>query len=331
MKTNFEKEIYSQSDVFKTTMESNIDNVLKRVNIKKFKDIDIIGCGSALFAALIGTYFIDKYTNININAYSASEYAYYKKKNKDALLIVVSQSGETKDTIVALNIALEMQIKTLSIVNNKGTISDMTDECIITKAGKELSVATSKALTAQIATFYKIMLYLTNKNYVHENLIINENNILDIAKNIKDSEHLFVLGRGLDYYVGLEGTLKFKEVANIYAETYSSGEFKHGSISLLKKGFPVIFLLTEDKTYEQSLLNLKEIKEKEATIILVKDKNLKVEKGYYDYLINLNSKSDITKTVELISKLQLISLRTGELKNLNIDNPRFLTKSITTE
>ena len=283
------KEIHEEAEVIKKTSEASID-----FDITKYDEIDIVACGSAYHAGLVGKYMIEKLCNIKVNVCIASEYQYDKHFYKGkTLVIAISQSGETADTKKCVNIANDIGVDTLGIVNVKGSsIARICKHVIYTLAGPEIAVATTKAYLAQITTL--ILLAVKNSKekintedlqklpYYIETLINKDYTSLANMLYIKDD--IYFIGRGIDYALCMEGSLKLKEISYIHSEAYAAGELKHGTISLISEGTPVIVVATSDELYLKTISNAKEVKARGAYVILVTDKEV-INEGVYDELI----------------------------------------------
>lgn len=308
------KEINEQDKVFKDTVNYYFDGTINSLEknfgfIKNFKKIDIVACGSAYHTGVVGKYLIESYANIPVNVEVASEYRYKKCfYDKDTLVILVSQSGETADTLAALRKAKEDGITTMAIVNVLGSsIAREADYTIYIKAGFEIAVATTKAYLAQLAIFRFISLYLgvTNKvisNEEYEEITNEINNMpeyiketikdktyLQIAKKIFNKKEIFFIGRCIDYALCMEASLKLKEISYINSVAYQAGELKHGTISLIEKNTPVIAISTDESLNEKTISNIKEVKARGAYVILVT--NTKPQEKFYDELINYKKNS----------------------------------------
>ena len=336
------KEINEESEVVKNILNLYTkNNKIKDIyNIKKYKNIDIVACGSASFAGQIGKYYIEKYANIKTEVYYASEYRYQKNFfTKDTLVILISQSGETADTLAALKLAKENGINTLAIVNRRdSSIAREADSVIYTEAGIEVAVATTKAYLAQVL----ILLLLTFKDNNKEtklledlkllpNLItkyINEYDYSNIANILKDKEHIFYLGRGIDYYLSMEGSLKLKEISYIHSEAFQAGELKHGSISLIDKDFGVVSVVTDKTISDKTISNLKEVSARGAKIITIT--NIK-DNNFADYTILVEDYDEILNPLLVIVPMQMLAYNVAKLRNCDIDKPRNLAKSVTVE
>lgn len=329
------KEIHEEAEVIKKTSESSID-----FDITKYDEIDIVACGSAYHAGLVGKYMIEKLCNIKVNVCIASEYQYDKHFYKGkTLVIAISQSGETADTKKCVNIANDIGVDTLGIVNVKGSsIARICKHVIYTLAGPEIAVATTKAYLAQITTL--ILLAVKNSKekintedlqklpYYIETLINKDYTSLANMLYIKDD--IYFIGRGIDYALCMEGSLKLKEISYIHSEAYAAGELKHGTISLISEGTPVIVVATSDELYLKTISNAKEAKARGAYVILVTDKEV-INEGVYDELISIPKVTEELRPILTIIPLQLISYEVAKLKGNDIDKPKNLAKSVTVE
>ena len=329
------KEIHEEAEVIKKTSEASID-----FDITKYDEIDIVACGSAYHAGLVGKYMIEKLCNIKVNVCIASEYQYDKHFFKGkTLVIAISQSGETADTKKCVNIANDMGVDTLGIVNVKGSsIARICKHVIYTLAGPEIAVATTKAYLAQITTL--ILLAVKNSKekintedlqklpYYIETLINKDYTSLANMLYIKDD--IYFIGRGIDYALCMEGSLKLKEISYIHSEAYAAGELKHGTISLISEGTPVIVVATSDELYLKTISNAKEVKARGAFVILVTDKEV-INEGVYDELISIPKVTEELRPILTIIPLQLISYEVAKLKGNDIDKPKNLAKSVTVE
>lgn len=336
------KEINEESEVVKNILNLYTkNNKIKDIyNIKKYKNIDIVACGSASFAGQIGKYYIERYANIETDVYYASEYRYQKNFfTKDTLVILISQSGETADTLAALKLAKENGIDTLAIVNRRdSSIAREADSVIYTEAGIEVAVATTKAYLAQVLILLLLAFKDNNKETklledlkLLPNLItkyINEYNYSNIANILKDKEHIFYLGRGIDYYLSMEGSLKLKEISYIHSEAFQAGELKHGSISLIDKDFGVVSVVTDKTISDKTISNLKEVAARGAKIIAIT--NIKDNK-FADYTILVDDYDEILNPLLVIVPMQMLAYNVAKLKNCDIDKPRNLAKSVTVE
>ena len=348
------KEINEQDKVFKDTVNYYFDGTIKSLEksfsyLKNFKKIDIVACGSAYHTGVVGKYLIENYANIPVNVEVASEYRYKKCfYDKDTLVVLVSQSGETADTLAALRKAKVDGITTMAIVNVVGSsIAREADYVTYIKAGFEIAVATTKAYLAQLAIFSLIALYLgyENKN-INENefnelvkeynnlpaLIketINNDNYSTIANKIYDKKQIFFIGRGIDYALSLEASLKLKEISYINSVAYQAGELKHGTISLIEKDTPVIAISTDDSLREKTISNIKEVKARGAYVVYVTNET--PQEKFYDDIIAIKKIHPILESILTIIPLQLLSYKVAKDNGCDIDKPRNLAKSVTVE
>lgn len=336
------KEINEESEVVKRLIKlyTKDNKVVNLFDIKKYKNIDIVACGSASFAGQIGKYYIEKYHNIRTNVYFASEYRYQKNFfDKDTLIILISQSGETADTLASLKLAKENNIDTLAIVNRKeSSIARESKYIIYIEAGIEIAVATTKAYLAQVI----VLVLLAIKNSKEEekvieklkllpNLItkyVNEYNYEEIAKLLMDKTNVFYLGRGIDFCLCMEGSLKLKEISYIHSEAFQAGELKHGSISLIDENFGVIAVVTDKKVSDKTISNLKEVSARGAKIIAIT--NI-LEDNFADYKILVDDFDEVLNPLTVIVPMQLLAYHVANLKGCDIDKPRNLAKSVTVE
>ena len=355
MKNGYEhfmlKEINEQPRVIMDTIKeyiSSYDEMKKRLSfLDKFEEIDIVGCGSAYHVGMVGKSLIEKYGHVRVNVDIASEYRYtehiYRKKH---LIILISQSGETADTLAVLRKAKEQGITTMAIVNVVGSsIAREADKVLYIKAGPEIAVATTKAYSCQLMLLSIIAAYLGIKNKVLDESIFVEyesisdrlNEILkdtsdteNIAKRIKDHKDIFYLGRKIDYSLCMEASLKLKEISYIHSEAYAAGELKHGTISLVEKGTPVISIITDEDIKLKTLSNVKEVRARGALSIVITDQEIE-DDDIYEILVKIDKVPDLISSVLAIVKCQLIAYYVAKLNGCDIDKPRNLAKSVTVE
>lgn len=329
------KEIHEEAEVIKKTSEASID-----FDITKYDEIDIVACGSAYHAGLVGKYMIEKLCNIKVNVCIASEYQYDKHFYKGkTLVIAISQSGETADTKKCVNIANDMGVDTLGIVNVKGSsIARICKHVIYTLAGPEIAVATTKAYLAQITTLILLAVKNSKEKINTEDLqklpyyietLINKD-YSSLANMLMTKDDIYFIGRGIDYALCMEGSLKLKEISYIHSEAYAAGELKHGTISLISEGTPVIVVATSDELYLKTISNAKEVKARGAYVILVTDKEV-INEGVYDELISIPKVTEELRPILTIIPLQLISYEVAKLRGNDIDKPKNLAKSVTVE
>ena len=355
MKNGFDhfmlKEIYEQPKVITDTISEYIhsfESLEERMSgLEKYDAIDIIGCGSAYHVGLVGKSLITKYGNIPVYVDIASEYRYtehiYSKKH---LIILISQSGETADTLAVLRKAKEHNIDTLAIVNVVGSsIAREADKVLYIKAGPEIAVATTKAYSCQLMMLSLIAMYLGIKKgnlsegilevYDYLGILINEvlndtKSLEKIAKKICKKKHIFFLGRKVDYSLAMEASLKLKEISYIHSEAYAAGELKHGTISLIEKGTPVISIITDDDIKYKTLNNVKEVCARGAFSIVITNDPV-MDEDIYDYMVVIPKVHSLVSPVLAIIKCQLLSYYVAKLNNCDIDKPRNLAKSVTVE
>lgn len=320
------KEIFEQPDVlYKTYLENQ-----NLPDLKKYNKIHIVGCGSAYHAGLIGKYYIEKYCNIEVNVEVASEYRY--KNNfidENTLVIFISQSGETADTLACVKKVKE-KCDTLGIINViDSSIAREVKNVIYTKAGCEIAVATTKAYSCQILVLMMMALKKDITSLISKINDLLKNNYEELAKKIYKSEHLFYIGRNLDYYLALEGSLKLKEISYINSVSYPAGELKHGTISLIEKNTIVIAIATDKDLVEKTISNIKEVKARGAYVIYITTNNLNQESDFYDDKIVIEE--DIYQPLLTIIPIQLIAYHVAKLRKCDIDKPKNLAKSVTVE
>ena len=349
------KEINEQDKVFSDTVNYYFDGSIASLKknfafLDKFSKIDIVACGSAYHTGLVGKCLIEKYASIPVNVEVASEYRYKKCfYDNDTLVILISQSGETADTLAALRKAKSDGITTMAIVNVVGSsIAREADHVIYIKAGCEIAVATTKAYLAQLAIFSLLSIYLGYKNKgikktklekiftdlkkfpkLIKNTINSSELYFDIADKIYKNKQIFFIGRGIDYSLSMEGSLKLKEISYINSVAYQAGELKHGTISLIEKNTPVIALATDTELIEKTISNIKEVKARGAYVIYVS--NEEPREKFYDELILLPSIHPILESILTIIPLQLLAYKVAKNNKCDIDQPRNLAKSVTVE
>lgn len=354
------KEIVEQPNAVKQTVDSRIKNgeivfeglKLNREKLEKIKNIDIIACGSAYHAGMVGKYVFEELLRIPTTVDYASEYRYRNPiTGENTLTIIISQSGETADTLAALKEAKKRGSHTLSIVNVVGSsIANASDDVIYTWAGPEIAVATTKGYTTQLSVLYliaiwaakllktadsarieKLLCEVQRLPELMESVLKNEPKIKEMAKHCGDPKSLFFIGRNIDYAVSLEASLKLKEISYIHSEAYAAGELKHGTISLIEKGRTVIALACYDELFEKLLSNIKEVKARGAYVIACAHEGHTEIAGEAEEVIYI-PKSDplLLATLEVIP-FQLYSYYVALYKGCDIDKPRNLAKSVTVE
>ena len=355
------KEIHEQPKAIKETMLSKIsmdhgivfdDFKLTKEELEVIDRIYIVACGTAYHAGLMGKVVIEKHAKIPVEVDIASEFRYRDPliTNK-SLIISVSQSGETADTLAVLRAAKKVGARTLAVTNVVGsTISREADNVIYTMAGPEIAVASTKAYTTQVVIMYAIGLYFgelrgtLDKNIEDlikegllqipdkvEELLSKKEEIEKVAKLLKDEKDVFFLGRGIDYALALEGSLKLKEVSYIHSEAYAGGELKHGTIALIEPGTKVIALLTQEKLREKMVSNVVEVKARGAYVIGLAYEGDKLDPSVFDEVITIPRVSNRVATILAAVALQLLAYYTAKEKGCDIDKPRNLAKSVTVE
>ena len=354
------KEIHEQPAVVRDTVSPRIvDNMpdfssdgIDIAKLKNYKKIFIVGCGTAMHAGMVGKYVIEKMARIPVIVDIASEFRYRDPLiTEEDLLIVISQSGETADTLAVLRLAKELGADTMAVVNVVGSsIAREADMVVYTHAGPEISVASTKAYMVQISVMYLIafeLAYTAGKitkeqceKYTEELLNIPEvikdalelkDNCSFVASKLLNAESLLYIGRGLDYALSMEGSLKLKEISYIHSESYAAGELKHGTISLITDGMPVIAVATQTCLVEKTISNIKEVKARGAMVILICNDGLEVGEDVADYVIKLPKVDELLTPMAAAVPLQLIAYYTSVLKGNDVDKPRNLAKSVTVE
>lgn len=341
------KEINEEPIVLEKTLKPYLDDFSSIPDISKYDEIHIVACGSAMYAGMIGKTLFEEKTNTKAICEVASEYRYKNNiYNNKTLVILISQSGETADTIAALKKAKELGQDTLAIVNVKtSTIARLADKVLFIEAGEEIAVATTKAYLLQVAVISLLALKLAHsKNlidnidiYLNEfrttpklvkNIIDRENDYKKIANEIYKCQDIFFIGRRLDYAICLEGSLKLKEVSYIHSEAYPSGELKHGTISLIDEGMPVFGIITDEELKEKSISNIIEVESRGAKAIIIAKKSLKLGR---DLEVLVDDVSSFTIALLVVPVLQLIAYYTAVNRDCDVDKPKNLAKSVTVE
>ncbi len=332
------KEIYEEPALVYNLLNKYLNNLKSLPDLSKYEVIHIIGCGSALYAGMIGKNLLEEYTNLEVYCDIASEYRYRNiKYSRKTLVILISQSGETADTIAALKKAKENNVDTLGIVNvETSTIARECNNCLFIEAGAEVAVATTKAYILQVLLL-SLIAYKTSK--INDNKIIKEfellpkllREVLDnkpkydaIAKKIYKSNNIFFIGRKIDYSMCLEGSLKLKEISYIHSEAKEAGELKHGTISLIDNNTPVISIITDNSIFDKTMSNIEEVKSRGAKVVIISNK--KIDNSIYVHKLN-----QFCQSILVVPILQLISYEVARLRKCDIDKPRNLAKSVTVE
>lgn len=354
------KEIYEQPSAVRNTISPRIKNGLPDLSecgltsemLDGFRHIFIVACGTAMHAGIVGKYLIESIARVPVTVDIASEFRYRDPIISDEdLVILVSQSGETADTKEALKLSKKAGAKTLSVVNVVGSsIARESDMVIYTHAGPEISVASTKAYSVQLSVMYLLTLSLAlakgriaqeecrdltaqlSEIPAHlEKVLECRENCQFIASKLVNASSLMYIGRGLDYALSMEGSLKLKEISYIHSESYAAGELKHGTISLITEEMPVIAVATQKSLFEKTISNVVEVKSRGAKVILVCGENAQTAEGVADYRISLPEISDALMPMLTVVPLQLIAYYTAVLRGCNVDKPRNLAKSVTVE
>lgn len=331
------------------TEDGITDEVFRNTN-----HVVITACGTAMHAGMAGRILLEKLLRIPVNVEIASEFRYADPILDDkSLVILVSQSGETADTLAALRLAKEKGAKTLSIVNVKGSsIARESDYVLYTHAGPEIAVASTKAYTAQLTAFYllafrfayaigkkneqEISYYMKGLDEVGalmEKVLEQKDKMKELSKRLTPAQDLFFIGRSLDYALACEGSIKLKEITYIHSEAYAAGELKHGTLSLVTGGVPVIALATQADIFGKMISNVKEVRARGAMVILItkEDNDAVIENTIFDEHLMIPASDDIFAPFSASIILQLLAYYTSSYRGLDVDQPRNLAKSVTVE
>ncbi|HBE9571639.1 TPA: glutamine--fructose-6-phosphate transaminase (isomerizing) [Clostridioides difficile] len=355
------KEIHEQPTGVRETLERRLDDngniILDSINIskedlEKINKVYIVACGTAYNAGLLGKYAIEKFVNIPVITDIASEFRYSDPfVDENSLVILVSQSGETADTLAVLRDSKAKGARILSITNVVGSsIARESDDVFYTWAGPEVAVASTKAYTTQITSLYMIALdfaikkgTITREFYDSmiskmkeipskiQEILDNEEYIKEVAKTVVSSEHAFYLGRGIDYSLAMEGSLKLKEISYIHAEAFAAGELKHGTIALIEKGTPVIAIATQEKLFEKMVSNMEEVRARGAYVVVIAQSHNKDVEKAADKIIYIPNSDDILSPILAVVPMQLLAYHVSVLRGCDVDKPRNLAKSVTVE
>ena len=355
------KEIFEQPEVMKNVMRGRvhpekgmirlggIEDYLDR--LKQAKHIVICACGTSWHAALIGKYLIEEFARIKVEVDYASEFRYRNPiVGVDDVVILISQSGETADTLAALHVAKEKGALVIGICNVVGsTIARETLCGMYTHAGPEIGVASTKAFTAQVVMLYMLALSLSKGRTIsHDEIALHlrelstlpekaarilelDSQIKGIAERFKDAKNALYLGRGYNFPVALEGALKLKEISYIHAEGYPAAEMKHGPIALIDKDMPVIFIATRDGTYAKIISNIEEVRSRKGRIIAIANEGDEEVSRLAEHVIYIPQSSAPLSPLLTVIPLQLLAYHIATLRGCNVDRPRNLAKSVTVE
>lgn len=356
------KEIHEQPRAVRDTLTGKLDLnemkvVLPRVQltpefIKNLSKIHIVACGTAFHAGLVGKYLIEKLARIPVEADLASEFRYRDPiVAKDSLTIIISQSGETADTLAGLREAKRLGSRVLAITNVVGSsVAREAEDLILTLAGPEIAVASTKAYTTQLLSLALFAIYLAqHKGTITDNdrlamvqaiqampgqiekVLNTETKIKDFAEDFKKCEDIFFIGRGLDFAVSLEGALKLKEISYIHAEAYAAGELKHGTLALIIEGVPVFALATQGELYDKVISNIKEVKARDATVVALANAGDHETAKSVDYVIHIPLTHSMLTPILSVVPLQLFAYYAAKARGCDVDKPRNLAKSVTVE
>ena len=348
------KEIFEQPEAIENTLRGRIkDNKIKLsldIDFTSINKIILVACGTSWHSALIGKYLIESFAQIPAEVDYASEFRYRNPLvDKNTLLVAISQSGETADTLAAIKEAKSKNAKTIAIVNVVGsTMTREVDSGIYLHAGPEIGVASTKAFTSQISALLLLALYIRqeknfplDKNFLEEikklpekirEVFETKEEIKKIAGQFFNSKNFLYFGRGINFPVALEGALKLKEISYIHSEGYPAAEMKHGPIALVDKNMPTIFLATKSNTSQKILSNMQEIKARNGVIIAVVHRDEKeFFKNIADYIIEVPEITDELSPIINVIPLQLLAYYIADMKGIDVDKPRNLAKSVTVE
>ena len=354
------KEINEQPAAITATVSPRVEDGLPDLRIPELTDerlrsigtVHLVACGTAMHAGMVGKAAIETLARVPAEVDIASEFRYRDPiLNRDDLVIIISQSGETSDTLAALKLAKSRGVPVLAIVNVVGSsIARAADYILYTYAGPEIAVASTKAYVVQMCVLYLFALRLAyargkleeaeTKRLTAELLRAGEvikprlddcEQIKYLASRFVNTQSCFFIGRGFDYALSLEGSLKLKEISYVHSDAYAAGELKHGTISLITDGVPVIALATQKQVYEKTISNAKETKSRGARVILFTTKDAVVPEGVADYIVRLDEYEDLLMPLQLIVPLQLFAYYMAVLRGCDVDKPRNLAKSVTVE
>ena len=354
------KEINEQPAAITATVSPRVEDGLPDLRIPELTDerlrsigtVHLVACGTAMHAGMVGKAAIETLARVPAEVDVASEFRYRDPiLDPEDLVIIISQSGETSDTLAALKLAKSRGVPVLAIVNVVGSsIARAADYILYTYAGPEIAVASTKAYMVQMCVLYLFALRLAyargkleeaeTKRLTAELLRAGEvikprlddcEQIKYLASRFVNTQSCFFIGRGFDYALSLEGSLKLKEISYVHSDAYAAGELKHGTISLITDGVPVIALATQKQVYEKTISNAKETKSRGARVILFTTKDAVVPEGVADYIIRLDEYEDLLMPLQLIVPLQLFAYYMAVLRGCDVDKPRNLAKSVTVE
>ena len=354
------KEINEQPAAITATISPRVENGLPDLRIPELSDevlrgigtIHLVACGTAMHAGMVGKAAIEALARVPAEVDIASEFRYRNPiLRPNDLVIIISQSGETSDTLAALKLAKSRGVPVLAIVNVVGSsIARAADHVLYTYAGPEIAVASTKAYTVQMCVLYlfafrlalargeqteaeirRLTAELLRASEVIKPRLADCEQIKYLASRFVNTQSCFFIGRGFDYSLSLEGSLKLKEISYVHSDAYAAGELKHGTISLITEGVPVIALATQRQVYEKTISNAKETKSRGAKVLLFTTKDAVVPEGVADYVVRLDDYDDLLMPLQLIVPLQLFAYYMAVLRGCDVDKPRNLAKSVTVE
>ncbi|MGD9559334.1 MAG: glutamine--fructose-6-phosphate transaminase (isomerizing) [Oscillospiraceae bacterium] len=354
------KEINEEPDVILAALRPRVENGLPALDIeglsdevlKGFDRVRIVACGTAMYAGMVGKIAIEQLARIPVEVEIASEFRYSNPiLGPNELVLIISQSGETIDTLAAMRLAAERGAKTLAIVNVVGSsIARAANWVMYSHGGPEIAVASTKAYMVQLCCLYLLALQLARLHgqrsdaevralldaifaapQLIRGLLDKRQDVQFFASELMNSTDLFFIGRGMDYALALEGSLKLKEISYVHAEAYAAGELKHGPISLLVQGTPVVVLATQDDVYEKVISNVQEVKSRGAKVLLFCKEGAHLPEGSADYVYHLPTFPDILMPLLAVVPVQLFAYYMSLLRGCDVDKPRNLAKSVTVE
>lgn len=354
------KEINEQPAAITATVSPRVENGLPNLRVPELTDerlrrigtVHLVGCGTAMHAGMVGKAAIEALARVPAQVEIASEFRYRNPiLRPEDLVIIISQSGETSDTLAALKLAKSRGVPVLAIVNVVGSsIARAADYVMYTYAGPEIAVASTKAYMVQMCVLYLFALRLAYARGMQTDAEIRRltaellragevikprladcEQIKYLASRFVNTQSCFFIGRGFDYSLSLEGSLKLKEISYVHSDAYAAGELKHGTISLVTDGVPVIALATQKQVYEKTISNAKETKSRGAKVLLFTTRDAVVPDGVADYVVRLDDYDDLLMPLQLIVPLQLFAYYMAVLRGCDVDKPRNLAKSVTVE
>ena len=354
------KEINEQPAAITATVSPRVENGLPDLRIPELSDevlrgigtIHLVACGTAMHAGMVGKAAIEALARVPAEVDIASEFRYRNPiLRPNDLVIIISQSGETSDTLAALKLAKSRGVPVLAIVNVVGSsIARAADHVLYTYAGPEIAVASTKAYMVQMCVLYlfafrlalargeqteaeirRLTAELLRASEVIKPRLADCEQIKYLASRFVNTQSCFFIGRGFDYSLSLEGSLKLKEISYVHSDAYAAGELKHGTISLITEGVPVIALATQKQVYEKTISNAKETKSRGAKVLLFTTKDAVVPEGVADHVVRLDDYDDLLMPLQLIVPLQLFAYYMAVLRGCDVDKPRNLAKSVTVE